>query len=117
MVQVFGIVAPDGAITYGTTNDLGMTDLSRLQFAAFRWAIEHSHRGIKPCTGIERGHCRSAVAQRNHIGLALRAFRRLEIHCFTRGIRWVEAKTAILRHAVRDYLARPRIRLPMPAIA
>lgn len=117
LVKVFGIVAPDGDITYGTTNDLGMTDLTRLQFAEFSWAIEHYHRGIKPCTGIERCHGRSATAQRNHIGLALRAFLRLEIHCFTRGISWVEAKTAILRDAVRNYLARPRIRLPMPAIA
>ena len=117
LVRVFGIVAPDGDTTYWATNDLGMTALTRLQFAEFSWAIEHYHRGIKQCTGVERCQARSAVAQRNHIGLALRAFLRFETHCFAHGISWVEAKTAILREAVRAYLARPHIRLPTPAIA
>lgn len=94
-----------------------MTDLTRRQFAEFSWAIEHDHRGIKPCTGIERCQCRSAKAQRNHIGLALRAFLRFEAHCFRRGISWVEAKTAIIRDAVRAYLARPHICFPRPLTA
>lgn len=117
LVKVFGIVAPDGDIAYWATNDLGMTDLTRLQFAEFSWSVEHYHRGIKQCTGIERCQCRSARAQRNHIGLALRAFLRFEAHCFAKGISWVEAKTAIIRDAVRDYLARPRIRFPKPRAA
>jgi len=50
---------------------------------------------------------RSARAQRNHIGLALRAFLRLEIHCYRTGISWFEAKTSIIREAVRAYLAKP----------
>lgn len=116
-VRVFRVVAPDGDAAHWATNDLGVTDLTRLQFAEFSWAIEHYHRGVKPCTGVERCPCRSAKAQRNHIGLALRAFLRLEIHCFARGISWAQAKTAIVRDAVRAYLARPRFRLPMPAIA
>jgi putative transposase len=117
LVKVFGIVAPDGDIAYWATNDPAMSDLTRLQFAEFSWAIEHYHRGIKQCTGIERCQCRSAKAQRNHIGLALRAFLRFEAHCFRRGISWVEAKTAIIRDAVRDYLARPQIRFPRPLTA
>lgn len=117
LVKVFGIATPDGGTAYWATNDLGMTDLTRLQFADGSWAIEHDHRGIKQCTGIERCQCRSARAQRNHIGLALRAFLRLEAHGFARGISWVEAKTAIIRDAVRAYLARPRIRFPRPLTA
>jgi putative transposase len=117
LVKVFGIVAPDGDIAYWATNDLSMSDLSRVQFAEFSWTIEHYHRDLKQCTGVQRCQCRSATAQRNHIGLALRAFLRLEIHCFTRGVSWVEAKTAIIRDAVRAYLARPRFRLPIPATA
>ena len=66
---------------------------------------------------MERCPARSAVAQRNHIGLALRPFLRPEIHCFTAGISWVEAKTAIVRDAVRKYLERLRYRLPEPATA
>jgi putative transposase len=117
LVKVFGIAIPNGGIAYWATNDLGMTDLTRQQFAEFSWAIEHYHRGIKQCTGIERCQCRKARAQRNHIGLALRAFLRLEIHCFARGVSWVEAKTAIIRDAVRAYIARPLFQIPVPATA
>ena len=117
LVRVFGIATPNGGTTYWATNDLGMTDLGRLQFADFSWAIEHDHRGIKQCTGIERCQCRSARAQRNHIGLDLRAFLRFEAHCFARGMSWVEAKTAIIRNAVRAYLNRPHIRFPRPLTA
>jgi putative transposase len=112
LVKVFGIVTPNGDTTYWATNDLGMTDLTRRQFAEFSWAIESYHRGIKQCTGIERCQCRTAKAQRNHIGLALRAFLRFEAHCFRHGVSWLEAKTAIIRDAVRAYLARPHIGFP-----
>ena len=112
LVKVFGIATPNGGTAYGATNDLSMTDLTRLQFAEFSWAIENYHRGIKQCTGVERCQCRKAQAQRNHIGLALRAFLRFEAHCFAKGISWVEAKTAIIRDAVRAYLARPQICFP-----
>lgn len=117
LVKVFGIAIPDGGTTYWATNDLAMTDLSRVQLAEFSWSIEHYHRGLKQHTGVERCQSRKAVAQRNHIGLALRAFLRLEIHCFARGVSWAEAKTAIIREAVRAYLARPRFRLLEPATA
>lgn len=117
LVKVFGIATPNGGTAYWATNDLAMTDLTRLQVAEFSWAIEHYHRGIKQCTGIERCQCRTAHAQRNHIGLALRAFLRLEIHCFARGVSWVEAKTDIIRDAVRAYIAQPRFQFPVPATA
>ncbi|VTR91711.1 transposase is4 family protein : Transposase family protein OS=Singulisphaera acidiphila (strain ATCC BAA-1392 / DSM 18658 / VKM B-2454 / MOB10) GN=Sinac_0453 PE=4 SV=1: DDE_Tnp_1 [Gemmata massiliana] len=117
LVTVFGIATPDGGTVYWATNDRSMTDLTRLQLAQFSWAIEHYHRGIKQCTGVERCQCRKARAQRNHIGLALRAFLRFEAHCFARGVRWVEAKTAIIRDAVRSYLARPHITFPIARTA
>ncbi len=47
-----------------------------------------------------------AQAQRHHIGLALRAFLRLEVYRLRTGISWFEAKTAIVREAVRAYLAQ-----------
>ena len=117
LVRAFGIVAPDGDTAYRATNDLGMTALTRRPFAAFAWAIASYRRGIRPCTGVERCHARSAVARRNHIGLAVRAFLRLEVHCFAAGVSWVGAKTAIVRDAVRKYLEQPRCRLPKPSTA
>jgi hypothetical protein len=112
LVKVFRIVAPDGDIAYWATSDLAMTGLTRQQMAEYSWAIETYHRGIKQCTGVERCQARSAKAQRNHIGLALRAFLRLEHHLFTTGISWASAKAAIVRDAVRAYLAHPSICLP-----
>jgi len=111
LVKVFKIVAPDGDIAYWATSDLGMADLQRQQYAEYSWAIENYHRGIKQCTEVEGCQARSAQAQRNHIGLALRAFLRLEVHSVTTGASWLEAKTAIIRGAVRSYLAHPWIRL------
>jgi putative transposase len=112
LVKVFKIVAPDGDIAYWATSDLTMTDLTRQQLAEYGWAIETCHRGIKQCTEVERCQARSAKAQRNHIGLALRAFLRLEWHLFSTGISWAAAKAAIVRDAVRSYLAHPWICLP-----
>lgn len=51
---------------------------------------------------------RSSRAQRNHVGLAIRAFLRLELHWFATGISWYEAKLTIVRDAIRAYLADPR---------
>ncbi len=83
LVKVFKIVAPDGDIAYWATNDLALTDLTRQQYAEFSWTIGRTTtEEIKQCT--ERwsslSRLRSAVAQRNHIGLALRAFLRLEYY-------------------------------------
>jgi len=112
LVKVFKIVAPDGNIDYWATNDLEMGELQRLQFAEFGWAIEEYHRGLKQCCGVERAQVRSSRAQRNHIGLAIRAFLRLELHWFATGVSWYEAKSAIVRDAIRAYLAAPRFVLP-----
>lgn len=111
-IKVFRLVAPDGDIEYWATSDLDMNDLGRLRFAELGWMIETYHRGIKQVVGIERCQARSAIAQRNHIGLAIRAFLRLEHHCWFKGISWYEAKTAIVRDAVRAYLANPIYTLP-----
>lgn len=107
LIKVFKIVVTENHIEYWATNDLQMNDLTRLKFTQFSWMIETYHRGIKQFCGIERCQARSATAQRNHIELALRAFLRLEFHSFVKGISWFEAKTSIIRDAVRAYLAHP----------
>jgi hypothetical protein len=108
MVKVFKIVTPDGDIDYWATNDLSLSELQRLQWAEFGWAVEEYHRGLKQCCGAERAQVRSSRAQRNHVGLAIRAFLRLELHWFATGISWYEAKLALVRDAIRAYLAAPR---------
>jgi putative transposase len=111
-IRVFKIVSRDGDIEYWATNDLRMDELGRLAGAERCWAIENYHRGLKQCCGVERAQVRAPRAQRNHIGLAIRAFLRLEHHFFTTGVSWYEAKARIVREAVRAYIANPLYRLP-----
>jgi hypothetical protein len=107
LIKVFKVAAPDGSIEYWATSDLTMTLEQCADNALHMWRIEEYHRGLKQFCSIERAQHRSANAQRNHIGLALRAFLRLEVHRLRTGVSWFEAKTAIVREAVRAYLAQP----------
>jgi hypothetical protein len=107
LVRVFKVVATDGDVEVWATNHIEMDDLERVKWAGYSWAIENYHRGIKQFCLIERAQVRSRRAWRNHIGLCLRAFLRLESHCYHRGVSWYEAKTSIIREAVRAYIASP----------
>lgn len=111
LIRLFTIVTPDGDSQWWATSDLEMRPLTRVRFAGYAWSIEQYHRGLKQFCAVERAQVRAARAQRNHIGLVLRAFLRLESYCYHRGISWFEAKHAIIRDAVRAYLACPRYHL------
>src|SRR5439155_24824975 len=106
-VRVFRAVSRDGDVGYWATNDLAMDELRRLELAERCWAVEEYHRVLKPCCNVERCQARSGRAQRNPIGLAIRAFVRLSWAFDTTGVSWYEAKTAIVREAVRAYRSRP----------
>jgi putative transposase len=114
-IRVFRVVATNGDTDHWATNDLGMDALTRLKYADCSWRIEEYHRGIKQFCGVERCQARRAKAQRNHIGFSIRAFLRLECHCFALGISWFQAKLDVIRHAVRTYLMNPSMRLPQAA--
>ena len=111
LIKVFRIDAPDGDTEYWATNDLLMDEGTRRQYAEVSFAIENYHRDLKQYCGAERCQVRAGSAQRNHIGMAVRAFLRLEWHFFTTGISLFEAKWGLVREAVRCYLARPFITL------
>jgi hypothetical protein len=117
LVKVFRTVARDGGAEFWVTNDTGADEVGRVVLAELAWAVEEFHRGLKQFTGAERCQVRYGPAQRNHIGLAIRAFVRLEYHRFTTGVSWFEAKMRIIRDAVRAYLTQPSILLPLPATA
>ncbi len=106
-IKVFGIAAKDGSTGYWATSDPDMDELRRLQLSDFSWKIEEYHRGLKQFCGVERAFVRLAKAQRNHIGLAIRAFLRFEVFSLKTGYSWFEAKMRIIRDAVRAYLANP----------
>jgi putative transposase len=107
LVKAFRIEASNGHTEYWISNDLQMDELTRLSYAEQAWGVEEYHRGLKQHTGVECCQARHPVAQRNHIGLAIRAFVRLEVHRFRTGVSWFEAKIGMLREGLRRLLADP----------
>jgi hypothetical protein len=115
MVKVFRTVDPHGNADYWATNRLGMTEPHRHILADRAWLVEVYHRALKQFTGVERGQFRLARPQRNHIGLALRAYVRLEVHRWRTRLSIFNAKLDIIRSAVGLYLAHPLYSLPSTA--
>ena len=111
LIRVFRLIGTDNNVEYWATNKLKMSEIERIKFASYSWKVEQYHRGIKQYCLIERAQCRRRIPWRNHVNLCLRAFLRLESHCYHKGISWFEAKTDITRNAVRAYLANPRYSL------
>ena len=110
-IKVFRIFATDGTSEYWATNLDKMTESERKDFALAAWRIEMYHRALKQQCLIERAQCRRFRPVSNHIGLCIRAFLRIESHCYREKLSWIEAKTSIIRDAVRAYLSNPRYSL------
>lgn len=107
-ILVFRIDTPDGDTEYWATSDLTLTMEERSEVAKQVWTIEIYHRGLKQFCGVECCAARSARAQRNHIGWAIRAFLRLEHHRITTGTSWFDTKLDIIRPALQQFLAGPK---------
>jgi hypothetical protein len=106
-VMVFKTVAKNGDFEYWATSNLEMTIEQCAFHALDAWQIEVYHQGLKQNTGVERGQFRLTISQTNHIALAIRAFVRLEVYRLKTGTSWFDAKQAIIRDAIRYYLANP----------
>jgi hypothetical protein len=107
-IKVFRVRATDGTSEYWATSLEQMSEDERANFALAAWRIEMYHRALKQQCLIERAQCRRLRPVLNHIGLCIRAFVRIESHCYREKISWIEAKTSIIRDAVRAYLSNPR---------
>jgi hypothetical protein len=109
-IRVFRLDAPHGdtdAAHYWASSEPELREAERKPLADLCWGIEHYHRGLKQCCGVEKAQVRAARAQRNHITCALRAFLRLEVQRQQTGQSWYEAKKRLLREAIRAYLTHP----------
>lgn len=102
-VPICGVEIPEeGRVVHRATNHLGMSEEQRAELERQGWGIEVYHRGLKPCCGVEKAQVRKAVAILNYLLLS-----KLEAYRLKTGVRWYEAKTAIVRDAIRTYLAHP----------
>lgn len=113
-IRVFRIDSKNGNAKdadYWATSEELMSEAERKRYAGLAWSIEQYHRGLKQFCGVERAQVRAARAQRNHIGLSIRAFLRLERNRIRTRMSWFEAKVSITRDAVRTYLTNPQFTL------
>lgn len=107
-IKVFRVRDINGASEYWATSLTELSEAERETQARAAWRIEMYHRALKQQCLIERAQCRRLRPVLNHIGLCIRAFVRLESHCYREKMSWIQAKTDIIRDAVRAYLADPR---------
>lgn len=114
-IRVFRLVDTNGNTEHWASSTLDLSADARTLYANRAWRIEEYHRSLKQFTGIDRAQFRCAIRQRNHIGLALRAFVRLELYRLSQWISHANAKSSIIRHALRLYRENPFILLPSTA--
>ena len=81
-----------------------------------RWKIEELHRGEKQTVGLEKCQSRKQRAQRNHILCSNLSFLAAEKHRLENGCSWQESKFRVIADALRDYLRKPFIPLPINAL-
>ena len=115
LIKVFRTVDPHGNAEFWATSRLDLDEVGRQAYADRAWLIEDYHRSLKQFTGIQAAQFRLEIAQRNHIGLALRAYVRLEFHRWHSRLPIFDAKLNIIRQALRLYLAQPSLVLPPSA--
>jgi len=115
LIKVFRTVDPHGDAEFWATSRLNLDPVGRQVYADRAWLIEDYHRSLKQFTGVQAGQFRLEIAQRNHIGLALRAYVRLEFHRWHSRLPIFDAKLNIIRQALRLYLAQPSLVLPSTA--
>jgi hypothetical protein len=110
-VRLFKLVAPDGDIDWGITNDLAETVTAQVakETSDVRWQVEELHRGIKQLTGSEKCQCRAARAQRNHLACCYHAWVSLKVKAQALGQTRYAVRESLFSHYLRAELQNPHI--------
>lgn len=111
LIKVFRSVDKHGNAEFWATSRLNMSIEACADYALDAWQIEVYHRDLKQFTGVERARFRLATSQRNHIGLAIRVYVRLEVARIRTATSLFEQKQTIIRDAIRAYLRQPHVTL------
>ena len=117
--RLFKLVAPDGDIEWGITNDLAETITAQVAEASsdVRGQVEELHRGRKQLTGSEKCQCRVARAQRNHLACCYHAWISLKGKAKELGQTLYELRDSLFSHYLRAELRNPRIMACSPCRA
>ena len=92
------------------TNDLEQDSVDDTRdICAVRWKIEQYHREVKQVLGIEKCQCRSAKAQRNHIGCVILAW--IHFTALARSLKTTiySMKERLMSNYMRQELIRPSV--------
>ena len=109
--RLFKLVAPKGDIDWVLTNDLDETVTAQVaeNSSDVRWQVEELHRGLKQLTGSERGQCRAARAQRNHLACCYHAWVSLKGRAQELGQTLYDLRESLFSTYLRAELRNPRI--------
>jgi len=109
-LKLFRVAISTDSTEFIVTNDEGPLDTGAVREAhGFRWKVEQFHREIKQTTGIEDCQCRSARAQRNHIGCAVMVWQRLKTLAQQNFTTVYQLKQGLLDDYIRQQLRHPSI--------
>jgi hypothetical protein len=101
-VRLFRVAATNRT-EYVATNDLSQNSSVAVKgMCAVRWKVEQYHREGKQMLGIEKCQCRSAHAQKNHIGCVILAW-----HCLTKLARKLKTNIyALKKQLLSEYMKK-----------
>jgi hypothetical protein len=110
-VRLFKLVAPDGDIDWVITNDLDETLTAQVaaDSSDVRWHVEERHSGLKQLTGSEKGQCRAARTQRNHLACCYHAWVSLKVKAKEVGQTMSALRERLFSHYLRAELQHPRL--------
>lgn len=109
-VKLFRVATGNGRTEWVVTNDLEQDSVDDTRdICAVRWKIEQYHREVKQVLGIEKCQCRSAKAQRNHIGCVILAW--IHFTALARSLKTTiySMKERLMSNYMRQELIRPSV--------
>ena len=111
-VKLFRVATTNSRTEWVVTNDIDQSSIDDTQeICAIRWKIEQYHREVKQTLGIEKCQCRSARAQRNHIGCVILAWNHLSAVARDFKTNIYSIKERMLSVYMKLELAQPSIRM------
>ena len=94
------------------TNDIDQSSTEDTrEVCGIRWKIEQYHREVKQTLGLEKCQCRSATAQRNHIGCVILAWNRMTEIARELKSNIYSVKKGMLSAYMRQELMKPSVQM------
>ncbi|MCW5221328.1 transposase [Verminephrobacter aporrectodeae subsp. tuberculatae] len=109
-VKLFRVAITTNRTEWIVTNDLDQASTDNAKaICGIRWKIEQYHREVKQTLGIEKCQCRSAKAQRNHIGCVILAWNYMSTLAKKLKTNIYNLKKGMLSAYMRQELAQPSV--------